>query len=141
VTTKHFSSKSAAIISATFAEVLFLDIDSYLVRDPEYLFQSDPMYYQFGALFFPNSLISRRSLFIWKLLNMTCGHDELEFDSGALLVNKKQVWNALYMTKLVNDQSEHLRKLVRENFLDKNRYLIHAFFICSFLEVTKIYFD
>jgi alpha 1,2-mannosyltransferase len=112
VTTKDFLSKPAAIISATFAEVLFLDTDSYLVRDPEYLFQSDPMYYQFGALFFPNSLINRRSLLIWKLLNMTCDHSELEFDSGALLVNKRRVWNALYITKLMNDQYELFRKLV-----------------------------
>jgi hypothetical protein len=73
---KHFPSKPAAILSATFTEILFLDTDSYLVRDPEYLFQSDPMYLRFGALFFPDALISGQHLTVWKLLNTTCGRDE-----------------------------------------------------------------
>lgn len=75
------------------------------------------MYKQFGALFFPDALITKQSLSIWKLLNITCTQDELEFDSGALLVNKKQVWKALYMAKLMNDQYEIFQKLVREDFL------------------------
>jgi len=109
---KHFPSKPAAIISATFAEVLFLDSDSYLVRDPEYLFQSDPMYLQFGALFFPDALISGQHSVIWQLLNTTCGHNEVELDSGALLVDKRRVWNALYITKLMNDRPEIFYKEV-----------------------------
>jgi alpha 1,2-mannosyltransferase len=113
---KHFPSKPAAIISATFAEILFLDTDSYLVRDPEYLFQYDPMYLQFGALFFPDALISGQLLTVWKLLNTTCNPNEFEVDSGALLINKKRVWNALYITKLMNDQYELFYKLVKKNF-------------------------
>ena len=99
-----------------FAEVLFLDSDSYLVRDPEYLFESDPMYHQFGALFFPDVLMSMQRLAIWKLLNTTCGRDEFEFDSGTLLVNKRRVWNALYITKLMNDRYELFYKWVRKNY-------------------------
>ncbi len=116
ITTKRFPFKPAAIISATFAEILFLDSDSYLVRDPEYLFQSDPMYLRFGALFFPDALISGQHLAVWKLLNTTCNPDEFEVDSGVLLVNKRRVWDALYITKLMNDQYEVFYKWVRKNF-------------------------
>jgi len=141
-TSKHFPFKPAAIISATFAEILFLDSDSYLVRDPEYLFVSDPMYLRFGALFFPDALLSGQHLAVWKLLNTTCGRDEFEFDSGALLVNKRRVWNALYITKLMNDQYELFYKWVKENFLNKKKIILNRrFFIGSFLEVTRIHFD
>jgi len=51
---KSFPYKPAAIVSSTFAEVLFLDCDSYATRDPEELFLTDPMYLKFGALFFPD---------------------------------------------------------------------------------------
>jgi hypothetical protein len=113
---KHFPTKPAAIISATFAEILFLDTDSYLVRDPEYLFESDPMYLRFGALFFPGALISGQLLTVWKLLNTTSSCDEFEVDSGALLIDKKRVWNALYITKLMNDQYELFYKWVKKTF-------------------------
>ncbi|CAF1463033.1 unnamed protein product [Adineta ricciae] len=101
---KNFPYKPAAIISATFAEVLFLDCDSYLARDPEYLFQFDPMYVKFGALFFPDAMTSRQHISIWNLLNTTCAHNELELDSSAILVDKRRVWKGLYLTKLMNDK-------------------------------------
>ena len=123
-TLKHFPSKPAAIISATFAEVLFLDSDAYLVRDPEYLFQSDPMYLRFGALFFPDALMSRQPSAIWSLLNTTCGQDEVELDSGALLVDKRRVWDALYITKLMNDRHEIFYKWVGDTDFRLNTVLV-----------------
>ncbi|UJR25050.1 hypothetical protein I4U23_006410 [Adineta vaga] len=98
-----FAYKPAAIISATFVEVLFLDSDAYVVRDPIDLFLSDPMYLQFGALFYPDAHISRQHSSIWKIFNTSCGKNEFEFDSATILVNKKRVWNGLYITKLMND--------------------------------------
>ena len=101
---KKFPYKPAAMLSSTFAEVLFLDCDSYLTRDPEDLFLSDPMYHRFGSLFFPDSYQSRQHPLLWKLLNTTCAQGEYEFDSAAMLVNKARVWDALYLTKLINDR-------------------------------------
>jgi alpha 1,2-mannosyltransferase len=133
-TDKHFPSKPAAIISATFAEVLFLDSDSYLVRDPEYLFQSDPMYLHFGALFFPDALLSGQPSVIWQLLNTTCGHNEVELDTGALLVDKRRVWDALYMTKLMNDRPEIFYKWVCFiRFQQKIRIHLISFSLVVFL--------
>jgi hypothetical protein len=108
---KAFPYKPAAIVSATFSEVLFLDCDAYLVRDPEELFLSDPMYLKFGALFFPDGMKSRQYLSVWKLFNTPCGENEYEFDSAMILVDKKRVWNGLYMTKLMNDNHEFFYKV------------------------------
>ncbi len=57
---KLFPYKPAAILSSTFSEVLFLDCDAYVVRNPEELFLSDSMYLKLGALFFPDALKSRK---------------------------------------------------------------------------------
>ena len=100
---QFFPFKPAAIVSATFAEVLFLDCDAYVTRDPEPLFLSDPMYLRFGALFFPDALRSRQHPTVWSLFNTNCAEDEREFDSAMILVDKRRVWKGLYMTKLMND--------------------------------------
>ena len=100
---KSFPFKPAAIVSSTFAEVLFLDCDSYVTRDPEELFLSDPMYLKFGALFFPDGFKSRQHPYVWNVFNTSFIKDEFELDSAAILVDKRRVWNGLYMTKLIND--------------------------------------
>ena len=100
---KEFAYKPAAILSSTFSEVLFLDCDAYVTRDPEELFLSDPMYLKFGALFFPDGLKSRQHPAVWDLFNTSCAENEYEFDSATILVNKEKVWNGLYLAKLMND--------------------------------------
>jgi hypothetical protein len=108
---RFFPYKPAAIVSATFSEVLFLDCDAYVTRDPEELFLSDPMYLKFGALFFPDALKSRQNPAVWNLFNTSCAENEYEFDSATILVNKRQVWNGLYMAKLMNDDHELFYKV------------------------------
>ncbi len=108
---KQFPYKPAAILSSTFSEVLFLDCDAYVTRDPEELFLSDPMYLKFGALFFPDGLKSRQHPVVWNLFNTSCADDEYEFDSATILVDKRKVWNGLYMTKLMNDDHELFYKV------------------------------
>jgi hypothetical protein len=103
---KQFPYKPAAILSATFAEVLFLDCDAYVTRNPDDLFLSDPMYLKFGALFYPDAFQSRQHPLIWKILNTSCTQEEYEFDSATILVDKKRVWNGLYLTKLMNDNHQ-----------------------------------
>jgi Mannosyltransferase putative len=100
---KVFPYKPAAILSSTFSEVLFLDCDAYVIRDPEPLFLSDPMYLRFGALFYPDAMRSRQHPIVWGLFNTSCGENEYELDSAAILVDKQRVWNGLYLTKLMND--------------------------------------
>lgn len=104
---KDISFKSAAIISSTFAEVLFLDTNAYVTRDPEELFYSDPMYLKFGVLFHADAYKTHRQHpSLWKFLNTTCAINEYELDSSTILVNKRRVWNGLYMAKLIDDNQQ-----------------------------------
>ena len=109
---KHFPYKPAAIISSTFAEVLFLDSDAYVTRDPEELFLSDPMYLKFGALFYPDPHKSRQPPGVWGVLNTSCGEQEYELDSASILVDKKRVWNGLFMTKIMNDNHAFFYRVI-----------------------------
>jgi hypothetical protein len=98
-----YTFKPAAILSSTFDEVLFLDSDCYVVRDPTYLFEEDPMYKIFGVLFYPDIYLGHQHPQLWSFLNSTCIENEFALDSGVLLFNKKRVWNGIYMTKLMSD--------------------------------------
>ncbi|CAF4043862.1 unnamed protein product [Rotaria sordida] len=124
---KFFPYKPAAIVSATFSEVLFLDCDAYVTRDPEELFLSDPMYLKFGALFYPDAHKSRQHPAVWTLFNTSCTQHEYEFDSAMILVDKRRVWNGLYMTKLINDYYpafyEHVTDGDKDTFRLAFRYM------------------
>ncbi|CAF1364325.1 unnamed protein product [Rotaria sp. Silwood1] len=124
---RSFPYKPAAIISSTFAEVLFLDCDAYLVRNPDYWFRSDPMYLHFGALFFPDAILSRQHPSVWNIFNTTCARDEFELDSAVILVDKTRVWKGLYMTKLMNDYHqlfyEHITDGDKDTFRLGFRYM------------------
>jgi len=100
---KIYSYKLAAILSSTFDEIIFLDSDCYMVRDPTDLFQKDPMYQIFGSLFYPDIYKSHQHPQLWSILNTTCVNNEFSLDSGVLLLDKKRVWNGLYMAKLMGD--------------------------------------
>jgi hypothetical protein len=100
---KIYTFKPAAILSSTFDEVLFLDADCYVVRDPTYLFEKDPMYKRFGVLLYSDIYLSHQHPKLWSLLNTTCVRNEYSVDSGVLLFNKKRVWSGIYMSKLMSD--------------------------------------
>ena len=100
---KIYTFKLAAIISSTFSQLIFLDSDCYVVRDPSPLFQNDPMYNKFGVLFYPDIYTTHQHSRLWSLLNTTCFNEEFSVDSGVLLFDKKRVWNALFLTKLMSD--------------------------------------
>jgi hypothetical protein len=105
VAKKIFSFKLAAMVSSTFAEIIFIDSDCYIVRDPNYLFEKDPMYNIFGSLFYPDIYMSHQHPQIWSALNTACVN-EFELDSGVLILDKRRVWNGLYMAKLMGDHPE-----------------------------------
>ncbi|CAF0846526.1 unnamed protein product [Adineta ricciae] len=119
---QRFAYKPAAIISSAFAEVLFLDSDAYLTRDPEELFLHDPMYLHFGTLFFPDAHISRQHSSVWKLFNTSCGENEFELDSAAILVDKRRAWKGLFITKLMNDNYQHFYGGISDGDKDTFRF-------------------
>lgn len=100
---KKYSFKLASIVSSTFAEIIFIDSDCYIVRDPTYIFEKDPMYIKFGALLYPDIYLSHQRSEVLSVFNTTCVKNEYSIDSGVLVFDKKRVWKGLYMAKLMGD--------------------------------------
>ena len=102
--------KPYAILNSRFAEVLYIDADNVVVRNPEFLFDS-AMYQETGSLFWqdvPNNASDQSYLkdSAWDLLDLPF-RDEPQFESGQLLVDKRRCWRALQLTLHLNEHSEY----------------------------------
>ncbi len=96
--------KPYSIIHSPFREVMLLDADNYVARNPEFLFESWE-YRQTGALFWPDLGRMPGDSPIWGVFGVPY-LDEPEFESGQIVVNKERCWQALVLTKFYNDHSD-----------------------------------
>ena len=96
--------KSYAIIHSIFEEVLLLDADNVPCRDPAFLFE-EVEYRRTGSIFWPDygSLGPERA--IWSICDIAY-HEESEFESGQMLINKKTCWKPLALTFWFNEHSD-----------------------------------
>ena len=103
---KIFALKTAAILHSHFDEVLFLDGDNYVAKDPTFLFESAP-YLETGALFWKDLWKTRPDNPLWDIMGLKCV-DEFEQESGQLLVKKSfpGVQKALDVAYFLQMQSE-----------------------------------
>lgn len=85
--------KPFAVLHAPFAEVLYLDADSYPVRNPDYLFDLDACK-RTGAIFTPDSARFDLKATQWRFFGVE-QRRELSFESGQFVVNKAVWWKAL----------------------------------------------
>lgn len=100
--------KPYAIINSAFEEVMLLDADNVVVRNPEYLFDAAP-YQARRAAFWPDFGRLGRMRKIWDI----CGvpyEDEPEFESGQILVDKNACWKPLAITMHLNEHSDFFYK-------------------------------
>jgi len=102
--------KPYAILNSRFAEVLYIDADNVVVRNPEFLFET-AIYKNTGSLFWqdlPNdtSGLSYLKDSAWDLLGLPF-RDEPLFESGQLLVDKRRCWRPLQLTMHLNEHSDH----------------------------------
>jgi ADP-heptose:LPS heptosyltransferase len=96
--------KPYAILFSPFREVMLLDADNVPVRDPTFLFDSQPMR-DCGAVFWPDFEPAGRRREVWR----SCGLDvpaEREFESGQIVVDKQRCWRALRLTLWFNEHSD-----------------------------------
>ncbi|MEM7394781.1 MAG: hypothetical protein AAF492_20810, partial [Verrucomicrobiota bacterium] len=101
--------KPYALVHSRFEDVLYIDADNVPLRNPEFLFES-AAFKKTGALFWPDrcrnaegqNFLSRKA---WDLLGLPY-RDEPEFESGQLVLRKKQVWKALQLTLHLNSHSD-----------------------------------
>ncbi|MEM9257685.1 MAG: glycosyltransferase family 9 protein [Pseudomonadota bacterium] len=96
--------KPYAILHSRFNEVLLLDADNVVARDPAYLF-NDPRYLETGAVFWPDFNRFGPDQSIWQLTGIPY-QDEPEFESGQILVNKSACWGELLLTMWFNEFSD-----------------------------------
>ncbi|HEX3150815.1 MAG TPA: FkbM family methyltransferase [Gemmataceae bacterium] len=96
--------KPFAMIRSPFEEVLLLDADNVVVRDPAFLFDTQ-QYVETGAIFWPdyNRLEPARS--IWEIMGVDY-RNEPEFESGQMVVDKRRCWTALQLTMHLNEWSD-----------------------------------
>ena len=102
--------KPYAIVNSRFAEVLYIDADNVVVRNPEFLFDTS-LYIETGSLFWqdlPNKLLDQSYLkdSAWELMDLPF-RDEPQFESGQLLIDKRRCWRPLQLTLHLNEHSDY----------------------------------
>lgn len=111
---KGWSLKAFAIADSSFREVMFLDSDIAPTKNPEYMFEYDG-YKQYGAVFWADTHRTHRKMrpqkgnptdnAFWQLAD--CEEiDEPEFESGQIIIDKKQCWEELQLACHYNQHAD-----------------------------------
>ncbi|HYF35004.1 MAG TPA: glycosyltransferase family 9 protein [Prosthecobacter sp.] len=80
--------KPYSILHSSFEEVLYLDADSFPVRDPSSLFESHT-YRAEGCVFWPDLGITEASRPIWEVMGIAY-RPEPEFETGQMVIDKRR---------------------------------------------------
>ncbi|QSZ28604.1 hypothetical protein DSL72_003103 [Monilinia vaccinii-corymbosi] len=92
---KDFQIKGAAIQQSSFDDILYLDTDSYPLRNPEYLFEGRE-WRDTGLLLWPDYTKSHPTNPMWRLLGQAC-RNEYEGESGQLLISRTRHQDILWL--------------------------------------------
>lgn len=116
-----WETKVFAILRAPFREVLFIDADNVPVQDPTFLFDSLE-YQHHGSIFWPDLRPHDRPEWlppvVWKNLGMEY-RDEVDFESGQLLIDKYKCWKELNVCRFLNEHSDYYYRFI---FGDKSTF-------------------
>ena len=115
--------KIAALINARCVECLSLDSDNLPTRDPEYLFDTRE-YKQTGTLFWPDFWKTEAENPIWQVIDTQC-KDEMELESGQIVVNKAKAWRALMLANYLGEQHNFYNEFLMGD-KDLFRFAYHA---------------
>lgn len=92
-----FEIKGAAIQQSSFDEILYLDTDSYLLRNPEYLFETSH-WTETGLLLWSDYTKSHKTNPLWRLVGQQC-RNEYEGESGQLLISRSRHQDLLWLVE------------------------------------------
>ena len=109
---KGWQLKAFALLHSSFREVLMLDADSYPVRDPSFVFDW-PEYHNTGAIIWPD--IGSSARLFPPLAARVLGvpqFTEGAAESGQLVFNKEQTWQALSLAKHYNADADYIYHIV-----------------------------
>lgn len=94
---KAYQIKAIAIQRCSFDEVLYLDTDSYLAKNPTYLFDA-PAYKETGVMLWPDFTKSHPTNPVWRLLGIPC-RPQFEGESGQVLFNRFYHQEAMHLAE------------------------------------------
>ncbi|OWO97774.1 hypothetical protein B2J93_8885 [Marssonina coronariae] len=94
---KAFQIKGAAIQQSSFNEILYLDTDSYLLRNPETLFESR-YWEETGLLLWLDYTKSHATNPVWRLLGQQC-RNEYEGESGQIAISRSRHQDLLWLVE------------------------------------------
>ncbi|TGO88269.1 hypothetical protein BPOR_0173g00100 [Botrytis porri] len=92
---KDFQIKGAAIQQSSFDEILYLDTDSYPLRNLEYLFEGRE-WRDTGLLLWPDYSKSHPTNPMWRLLGQPC-RNEYEGESGQVMISRTRHQDILWL--------------------------------------------
>ncbi|KAF7937060.1 hypothetical protein BELL_0092g00110 [Botrytis elliptica] len=92
---KDFQIKGAAIQQSSFDDILYLDTDSYPLRNPEYLFEGRE-WRDTGLLLWPDYSKSHPTNPMWRLLGQPC-RNEYEGESGQVMISRTRHQDILWL--------------------------------------------
>ncbi|BFZ55488.1 hypothetical protein PYCC9005_002529 [Savitreella phatthalungensis] len=94
---KAFHIKAVAMQRSSFDEILFLDSDSYTLRDPAYLFDT-PQFKERGVMLWPDYTKSHPLNPVWRLLGQPC-RPEFEAETGQIMVDRRRHQDVLFLAE------------------------------------------
>jgi len=103
--------KVYAILHSSFAEVLHLDADNIVARDPSYLFDT-PEFREHGAMFWtdnpkPGIHTPYVTEGIWDRLGASGREPEVDWETGQMVIDKRRCWSALQLTRHFADHADY----------------------------------
>ncbi|GIL84768.1 hypothetical protein Vretimale_14448 [Volvox reticuliferus] len=99
---KGFGVKVAALLLSSFQEVLFLDSDNTVLRDPTFLFESEE-YVSTGALLWPDYWDRTAAPEVAQILNISASRLPAgSFESGEMVIDKARHWRGLVLAAYMN---------------------------------------
>ena len=126
-----WENKPFSILHSSFEEVLFIDADNMVLKDPGFLFE-DRLYQEAGNIIWPDFPVTGTQRWAikadaWPTLGLK-SRPGSEAESGQLLFDKRKVFKQLSLTMFMNSHSDYFYQ--RIGFGDKDTFPI-AFFLCN----------
>ena len=94
---KAFEIKGAAIQQSSFDDIIYLDTDSYLLQNPEVLFDSKS-WKETGILLWPDYSKSNAANPLWRLVGQQC-RNEYEGESGQIVISRSGHQDVLWLVE------------------------------------------
>ena len=104
--------KAIAISKSSFEEILYLDADNVVVKDPSFLFDL-PQYVDKGAVFWPDTEIIAVKDPLWSIFQLPY-IEEPQVEGGQLLVNKRACSRSLQFVEQLNFRAKILYKFAKD---------------------------